>query len=187
MKPPSDHLLRTLAAVPVSSQILDFGCGAGRHTEPLLRLGFSVHACDARERAVEATRARIEELVGADTAAQCVRVVATDGFDVYPDEAFDWIVAFDPTAYLAAADDLPEVLAVTRRLLKPGGWVYVALTAEAEATSNGTAAPSISPEHLEASATEAGLARSVAPERAEEHSTPLVRAIFRRVEEGTPV
>ena len=186
MKPPSDHLLRTLAAVPVSSRVLDLGCGAGRHTEPLLRLGFPVHACDARTQAVEKTRVRIEEIVGAETAERCVQVVEKGGFDVISDDAFDWIVAFEPTAYLASKDDLPDVLATARRLLKPGGWVYLALAVQAHASANG-AVSTVTPDYMTTCAEEAGLALSVAPERAEEHDTALVRGIFRRVEKDTPV
>jgi len=189
MKPPSNHLLRTLAAVPVSSRVLDLGCGTGRHTEPLLRLGFPVHACDAREHAVQKTRTRIEELVGAETAAQCVQVVAPDAFDVYPDDAFDWIIAFAPASYLQSPGDLPAVLDVARRLLRPGGWVYVALPAEQKVATNGTVAAEqpVTPAWIEGCADNAGLAVSVAPEQAEEHGESLVRAIFRYVTEETPI
>lgn len=185
MRSPSHHLLRTLAAVPVSSHILELGCGTGRHTEPLLRLGFPVHACDARAAAVEETRTRIEALVGAATAERCVQAVAPDGFEAYPEDAFDWIVAFEPTAYAASDEELAGVLATTRRLLKPGGWIYVALAAEGTPTRNGTV-ETMTPERLAATAATANFAHAVAPERAEEHGTALVRGIFRRVEEGTP-
>ena len=182
MKPPSNHLLRTLAAVPVSSQMLDFGCGAGRHTAPLLRLGFSVHACDARESAVQQTRTRIKELVGAETARQCVQVVAPEAFDVYPDDAFDWIIAFASASYLQAPGDLPMVF-------EPGGWVYVALSAEPKVATNGRGAAEqpVTSAWIEDCADDVGLAVSVAPEQAEEHGESLVRAIFRYVTEETPL
>lgn len=188
MSPPSDHLLRTLAAVPVSSNMLDVGCGTGRHTEPLLRLGFPVHACDARPSAVQATRERIAELVGEDTAEQCVRTVPPDGFETYPDDAFDWIVAFDPTAYVQSDADLTGLLREMRRLLAPGGWVYVATTGRTDPSTNGATAPDlrVTPDQLDACGEEAGLAASVAAERAEEHGQSLVRAIFRYVTEATP-
>lgn len=188
MLPPSNHLLRTLAAVPVSSNILDLGCGAGRHTEPLLRLGFPVHACDARPPAVAATCERITELVGEDTAEQCVRMVPPDGFDAYPDDAFDWIVAFDPTAYAPSDTDLPDLLRTMRRLLAPGGWAYVAATGRADPSTNGATEPvlRLTPGRLAACGEEAGLAASVATERVEEYGQPLVRAIFRYVTEATP-
>lgn len=188
MAPPSDHLLRTLAAVPVSSNILDVGCGTGRHTEPLLRLGFPVHACDARPAAVEATRERITDLVGEDTAGQCVRIVPPDGFDAYPDDAFDWIVAFDPTAYVPSDADWSDLLREMRRLLAPGGWVYVAATGNADPATNGAADSDlrISPDRLDTCGEEAGLAASVAAEEAKEHGELLVRAIFRYVTEATP-
>lgn len=185
---PSDHLLRTLAAVPVSSNILDVGCGTGRHTEPLLRLGFPVHACDARPASVQATRDRIADLVGADTAEQCVRTVLPDGFNVYPDDAFDWIVAFNPVSYLQSDGDLSEFLRAMRRLLAPGGWLYIASTGPPNPTANGAAepAPRFTPDQLDACAREVDLALAVAAERTEECDTPIVRAIFRYVTEATP-
>lgn len=187
LSPPSDHLLRTLAAVPVSSNILDVGCGTGRHTEPLLRLGFPVHACDTRVHAVEATRARIADLVGEDTAEQCVRTVSPGEFETYPDDAFDWIVAFDPTAYLAAEWDLKDLLRTLRRLLSPGGWLYIAFTDQLALKANGTAKPilEVTPRQLDTCADEAGLARSKAAERTKEHGAPLVRGIYRYVTEST--
>jgi len=188
MSPPSDHLLRTLAAVPVSSNILDLGCGHGRHTAPLLRLGFPVHACDARPSAVQAARDGVTDLVGEDTAEQCVRVVPPDGFDVYPDDAFNWIVAFDPTAYAPSGTEWPDLLREIRRLLAPGGWAYVASTGRADPSGDGATDPTLqpTPARLDTYGEEAGLAASVAAERAEEHGQPLVRAIFRYVTEATP-
>jgi SAM-dependent methyltransferase len=187
MSPPSDHLLRTLAAVPVSSNILDLGCGTGRHTEPLLRLGFSVHACDTRAHAVEATRARIADLVGEETAEQCVRTVSPDGFTAYPDDAFDWIVAFDPTAYLHDEHDLKDLLNTLQRLLSPGGWLYIAFTDQLALKANGTAKPilEVTPRQLDACAGEVGLAVSKMAKRTKEHGAPLVRAIYRYVTEST--
>lgn len=184
---PSDHLLRTLAAVPVSSNILDVGCGSGRHTEPLLRLGFPVHACDARADAVQTTRARIADLVGQETADQCVRTVALDGFGTYPDDAFDWIVAFNPTAYLSVEQDVAVLVNAMQRLLAPGGWLYVALAGPPAPETNGAVvALELGPSQLDTFAEEAGLVSSVAAERVEEQDTPLVRAIYRYVTASTP-
>ena len=185
-QPPSDHLLRTLAAVPVSSNILEVGCGTGQHTEPLLRLGFPVHACDVDAEAVTATRERIVQHIDAETAEQCVQQVAPDGFGTYPDDAFHWIVAVDPTGYLRTPDDLPQWLREMRRLLIPGGWLYLATNSLTHLSTNGTTASQLTPEALDAAAEEAGLATASPAETAEEHGTSLVRAIFRHVTEATP-
>lgn len=110
MRPPSDHLLRTLAAVPVTSTILDLGCGYGRHTVPLLRLGFEVQACDENEAAVRVARERTAPLVDGERADSRVRVASLSTLD-YPDTAFDWIVAYRPEAYVASEAGLEEAAA----------------------------------------------------------------------------
>ena len=63
------------------------------------------------------------------------------------------------------------------RLLKPGGWVYVALPDDI----------GLAPGALGDAAEAADLAEAAEPEIATEHNETLVRAIFRRVEEDTPV
>lgn len=181
----SDHLLRTLAAIPVASQILDLGCGEGTHTEPLFRLGFQVHACDARPDAVEATRDAVTPLVG-DKAAHCVRRVPAEELDDFPDEVFDWVIAYRPTAYVHSPDDVRSILRFARRALKSGGWVYVAVPARRDPSPNGTPeAVALSPDELHDAGTAADLAVASAPDVVQEQGTSLVRAIFRRVDAST--
>lgn len=144
--PPSNHLLRTLAAVPVSSAVLDLGCGAGRHTEPILRLGFPVHAVDPEADAVEAVRARITDLVGEETAATCTRTADLDDLHDLPDDAFDWVIAYHAERYAQTSADLGRLLKAARRTTKPGGWVYVSMPAaaadvEAKTQAAGDGAP----------------------------------------------
>lgn len=183
MQRPSDHLLRTLAAVPPSCNILEVGCGEGLHTESLLRLGFPVHACDDDPDAVAATRERITDLVGADTAETCVQQVAPDEFGAYPDDAFHWVIAHMPTRYVSSLDHLAEWMQAMRRLLIPGGWLYLA-TAGPDPSSNGSASMRITPQHMNAGAATAGLAPAEAAAQAEEQGTQLVRAIYRLTPEG---
>lgn len=135
MQPPSDHLLRTMAAVPVNRYVLDLGCGTGRHTQPLLRLGFPVHGCDPSPDAVDVTRRRLRETIDADEAENCVRVKTLDTLD-YPDASFDWVVAYHVEAYARTDEDLHRLLAETRRMLKPGGWAYVTVPAAPEAVDD---------------------------------------------------
>jgi SAM-dependent methyltransferase len=179
--PPSDHLLRTLAAVPVSSTILDLGCGRGRHTEPLLRLGFPVHACDPRPDAVDATRARVQDLVGDTPVETAVQMTPLDAID-YPDETFDWVVADRAETYASTEDELRTLLAEARRLLTPGGWLYLTLPAAAE--SEGAHAGLYTAERLEALRTEVEFAEASAPSRID--GTNRLRALYRRVDPQTP-
>lgn len=174
MREPSHHLLRVLAAVPVSSRILDLGCGDGVHAEALCRLGFAVNACDLDESAVATTRGRLAA-AGFDSAADEVRQLSIGDFDYDPD-TFDWIVAFRPESYVATPDDLTKLLNETRPLIKPGQWMYLALPNR----------DAFTPELLAESAEAAGWAEASAPEVVEEQGESLVRAIYRRVEPGTP-
>jgi SAM-dependent methyltransferase len=182
---PSDHLLRTLAAVPVASQILDLGCGRGRHTEPLLRLGFPVHACDPRPEAVEATRARIADLIEDDSAETVVQVTPLDALDD-PDATFDWVVADRAEAYVGDAADLERLLVASRRLLKPGGWLYITLPAVPEGAERADAAGAFTIDALERRRRAADLAEAGDPARVEDGPRPRLRALYRRVDPQTP-
>ena len=201
MQPPSDHLLRTMAAVPVTSYILDLGCGEGRHTEPLMRLGFPVHGCDPRPDAVDAARERIADLVGQEDAQNCVRVADLSDMQ-YPDASFDWVIAYHAEMLATSTSELQTLLAEARRMLKPGGWVYLTFPAagsdinERDRTS-GDGAPvnassdasarseAFSVDVLTEQQEAANLAVASAPEIADEHGQPRLRAIFRRVEPDT--
>lgn len=201
MKNVSHHLLRTLAAVPVDHSVLLLGCGDGRHAEALLRLGFPVHACDPDADCIAATRERLLDLVGEETTEQCTRVAGLDALN-YIDETFNWVVAHRAERIAPKNDDLTRLLTEMRRLVTPGGWVYVTLPAhpddvEAQDRTAGDGAPPedapLDPEDvsaergvridaLETARTEAGLATSVPPEIVDDLGDVRLRAIFRFVE-----
>lgn len=185
---PSDHLLRTLAAVPVSSEILDLGCGQGHHTEALLRLGFPVHACDPRPEAVEATRETVGDLLEQGDVETVVQVASLDAMD-YPDATFDWVVATEAETYASTEEDLRTLFEEGRRLLKPGGWMYVSLPAveegSAEPVDDDTAR--FSENTIERQRAAADLSEASDPSRVEDRNCPRIRAIYRRVEPHTPV
>lgn len=184
-RPPSDHLLRTLAAVPVSSQILDLGCGRGHHTEALLRLGFPVHACDPRPAAVEATRETVANLIGQESAETAVQVTPLDAVD-YPEGTFDWVVADQAEVYVTEASDLRTLFEESRRLLKPGGWLYVTLPVESRDDRKEDPSIQFSEDVLERHRKAAELAEASGPSQIDGPYTTRIQAIYRRVEPHMP-
>lgn len=171
---PSDHLLRTLAAVPTDSRVLDLGCGQGRHTVPLVQLGFDVWACDADAEAVTRARQRLADVVGGAAVEQRIGVARPAALG-FPDDHFDWVVAYGTYDTAADAAELFDMLAETRRVLKPGGWVFAALRIEA-------VGPDLTPDTLSKLLSEAGFALAEMPEVEAE---PVVRGIYRRVDAHT--
>ncbi len=133
---PSAHLLRTLAAVAPGARIVEVGCGDGRHTDPLVRLGFDVWASDSDAASVRASRARLADALGEDEAARRVAVMAPDALG-YPDATADWgVVSALPTDPAARVAVLQEVA----RVLAPGAWVWVETAASAGLTESAEAA-----------------------------------------------
>ena len=154
---PTDHLLRTLAAVAPGTRVVEVGCGEGHHTEPLVRLGFDVWACDGDPAAVEAARDRLAGEIGEDEATRRVAVMKPDVLG-FPDDYADWGVMTtlpeEPSAHVEAFRDIA-------RVLRPGAWVWV---------------QAASPDGLVEAAEAAGLAIAEAPAAGPDGT----HAIFRR-------
>ena len=193
--PPSDRLLRTLASVPVSSPVLNLGCGSGRHAEALLRLGFPMHACDPRPEAVRDTRAVVRELVDAETAQSCVRQISLQTLGDL-DATFDWVIADRTEAFVGAAADLELLLANAYNLLSPGGWLYLTVPALPEGEDQGAAqrdaqglddgAILFAPADLDAPTFDTEFVESQPPERVEENGEARVHVLYRKVKRPTP-
>ena len=176
MAAPSDHVLRTLAIIPPGSRVLDLGCGSGRHARAFAQLGFDVWACDADVENVAATREALDDLV--DDAETRVTQARPDALG-YPDDHFDWVVAYGPYDGAETAGALFDRIAETKRVLKMGAWVIAALSLDVASQED------LNPEALAKAMAEAGLA--LAEDPALEHDAergPVVRGIFRKVGPG---
>jgi len=197
---PSDTLLRTLASVPVSTPILNLGCGPGHHAEALLRLGFPMHATDPRPEAVTATRAVVRELVDEKTAQACVRKASPQELEAL-DATFDWIIADRTEAYLDPPTDLDALLAHARSLLAPGGWLYLTVPARPLAddaeeeppvegvddVANDDVANLFAPADLQTPTANNNFLESQSPDRVHEHGEIRLHGLYRRVTPAAPV
>ena len=157
--------------------MLDLGCGDGCHREPLARLGFELYACDAVD--VEAARKRLARIWGEEEARRRITPASLSALG-YPNEFFDWVVAHGAYDRAAAAADLMDALEETRRVLKTGGWIYVAMRRRAvgeEAT----------PEAFTQLFDQAGFVPAGPVVEATENGERLLRGIFRKVDAGTPL
>lgn len=96
--------------------VLDVGCGTGRHLLPLARAGYAVTALDNAPGMIAECRRRLDA-EGLDAALR-----RADMADVDDREAFDAVLAMDSViTYLLDADDVVAVLRRFHAALRPGG------------------------------------------------------------------
>jgi SAM-dependent methyltransferase len=109
-----DQLDRLLAGAPPLN-ILEVGCGAGGMLGPLAKYG-TVTGLDVSKEYVAFCRSRGHE-----------RVLAGSGYELpFRDASFDLIAAFDTIEHIP---DDERVLGEFRRVLKPGGKLFLSVPA----------------------------------------------------------
>ena len=182
MLPPSDHLLRTLAPIAPGSRVLDLGCRSSRHVRPFLQLGFDAHAACPDASVTEELRTAL----ASDFPHQDLErsIITTQPEELgYDDEFFDWVVAYRAFGADARLEDVLASFVEVRRVLRSGGWFYVAMDVPSDP-------PATNDERIMsvyALLERAGFELSEKGNVIEEDGAPVVRAIFRRVDEHTPL
>jgi SAM-dependent methyltransferase len=113
-------LLESWALIGPGRRALDLGCGIGRLTEALARLGAEAVGVDMVPGMLAAAAARCAGLPGA-------HLVLTDGrgLAAFADAAFDLVLAVDSFPYLVEAGLAARHLADSARLLRPGGHLLI--------------------------------------------------------------
>ena len=108
-----DRFLELLPPPP--QEVADLGCGEGRLARDLKEVGYSVVAVDASPPMVAAARQADPE------GRYQVADAAATGL---PDASVDGVIAF---MCLHDLDDMPGVIEETKRILRPRGWLAIAV------------------------------------------------------------
>lgn len=170
-----DHLLRTLAAVPAGSRILDFDSEEPVRVKQLQSLGFDVVTTAAGHESEHGLRANGQRTAAAlDTERLRLDLAGDD---------FDWIIADRSSGQSDSLLRTLGILTEMRRLLKPGGWIFLVLPA-GDTASEASDDECLLAFYKIAAETDFELAESGVIDA--ESGTRFARAIFRRVEPDTP-
>jgi SAM-dependent methyltransferase len=113
-------LLRYLEPAP--ARVFDVGGGPGVYAEWLLGLGYDVDLIDPVPRHVEQARARIVSMSGARGRVHLGDARSLD----FPDACADGVLFLGPLYHLVRREDRIRALAEAWRLLRPGGFAFVA-------------------------------------------------------------
>jgi ubiquinone/menaquinone biosynthesis C-methylase UbiE len=105
--------------LPISSRILEIGCGAGVLTAQLARLGYSVEAVDAAPAMVELT---LQNAIDSGLADRVQASLADVHELPFQEERFDLVIAIGVIPWLHDED---LALLEMQRVLKPGGHLIV--------------------------------------------------------------
>lgn len=104
--------------------VLDLGCGLGRHSLLFAKYGFEVSACDISEVAVEQT-AKAAKTLGFD-----IKTTQCDMLELpYADNSFDALFSFLVISH-TDTEGFRKVLSEIKRVLSPGGSVFLTLCAK---------------------------------------------------------
>lgn len=110
------------AYVPQGGKILDVGAGTGVYSMALAMDGYDLHAVELVEHNIEVFRENLKAC-GAE-----IPVEQGNALDLsrFADESFDAVLLFGPLYHLYTKEDKLTVLREAKRVVKPGGHIFVA-------------------------------------------------------------
>ena len=112
----SHRVLRTTHLNGLQPRMLDVGCGHGLRLLSFRQLGADVHGMDFVPEPVEYVKNELR------IPAVCTNIAGLPG--AFPPASFDLVTAF---YLLEHVPDVDELLFACRTLLKPGGWLSIAV------------------------------------------------------------
>jgi SAM-dependent methyltransferase len=172
----TDHLLRTLAAVAVGSRILDVDNEDLNRISQLRSLDFDVVTAESTPRTSSGLHANGQPTGSAPP-------IPSVGL-AFDDASFDWIIADRSSKRADSLLHTLDVLIELRRVLKPGGWIYLVLPA-GDVSSGASDDECLLAFYKIAAEANFELAEPGVVEA--ETDARFARAIFRRVESDTAV
>jgi SAM-dependent methyltransferase len=120
---PEPDVLDCAAAVLATgrAEVLDLGCGIGRHALALARMGFDVDALDGSEAGLDELR----KAIGRERLPMRIHHGVMTGLP-FPDDRFDYALAFN-VIYHGSPSVVTATLAEMRRVLRPGGTLQLTM------------------------------------------------------------
>ena len=127
--PPYVHFLCTMAAVPTKAVVLDVGSEHGRHSIPLLHLGFMTYGADTEQERIFDLQKQIEGEGFKIKLGQFQAVTHYSNLGL-KDAQFDWVLAFRAFDTIQQEDEIVAVLEEIWRVMKFGAWCYLSIPAD---------------------------------------------------------
>ncbi len=115
--------------------VLDLGCGLGRHSLLFARYGFKVTAVDISDEAL-GTLKKLRREQGVDLTCRKADMEAMP----FADDAFDCVFAMHSAGHCDTAG-MERLMTELKRVLKPGGTVFMSLCSKASPTFSDPALP----------------------------------------------
>ena len=100
---------------------LDLGCGVGRNTEMLAKLGFNFYACDNYKKMIDETKKRLKRTGFNEKFLEYKITQQSMNNLSYPSDYFDFIISHGVYHNAFSVEEFKKALKESSRVLKIGG------------------------------------------------------------------
>lgn len=120
LKYPNEAVIRFIKGnFKVNSNILDLGCGSGRHVLFLAEEGYSVSGIDFSSTAISNVRTALQQ-----NSLQAELITGSIVSLPFESETFDGVISF-AVMYYFVVEDIKKIIAEIYRVLKPNGKAFI--------------------------------------------------------------